>query len=68
MFVTLFNKIPLCIFKQNTLVNTIWWVEVENGHVVNEIQNCVPKNIVKINRIICNSNNKYGFLEHRGFD
>lgn len=32
MFVTLFNKIPLCIFKQNTLVNTV----VKNGQAVSK--------------------------------
>lgn len=68
MFATLFNKIPLCIFKQNTPVNTIWWDGVENGHLVNEIQNCIQKNVVKINRIIYNLNNKYGyFFKAQGF-
>lgn len=60
MFVTLFNKIPLCIFKTNTPVNIAWWDEVENGHLVNEIQKCMQKN-VKISRIKYNSNNKYGY-------
>jgi hypothetical protein len=37
-------------------------------NVVSEIPNHMQKNVVKINRIIGNSNNKYGFLEHTGFD
>lgn len=60
MFATLFNKIPLCILKQNTSMNTIWWDGYENGHLVNGIQNSTQKN-VQINRSIYDSNNKYGY-------
>lgn len=49
MFVTLFNKIPLCIFKQNTLVNAL----VKNGQPVSNIknQNTTKSDIFKINQI-----------------
>lgn len=47
MFVTLFNKIPLCIFKQNTLVNN----SDKNGQPVSNIknQNTTKSNLTKIN-------------------
>lgn len=50
MFVTLFNKIPLCIFKQNTLVNT----SVKNGQPASTIKNLstTKSSITKINQII----------------
>lgn len=49
MFVTLFNKIPLCIFKQNTLVNAL----VRNGQPVSNIkkQSTTKSSIFNTNQI-----------------
>lgn len=49
MFVTLFNKIPLCIFKQNTLVNP----SAKNGQPLSNIkkQSTTKSSITKINQI-----------------
>lgn len=49
MFVTLFNKISLCIFKQNTLVNTLG----KNGQPVSTIKNqsTTKRSITEINQI-----------------